>query len=134
MRNAFRILFAGVLLACLLPLASCEREEVPSYVGTWLYASSEPDLGPAYAGSYVTVDKKWNYTYYDAPSGRLVSGEASDFTHDGLVITLTSQTEDGPVTYVAELQYLKEDKMIVQTESVNGTPTRIVFVREPGSF
>jgi len=130
----FRLLVLPGILAGLLSLVSCVDDEVPSYVGTWRYESSEPDLGPAYAGSYVTVDRRWNYRYYDAPSELLVSGKAEDFSHEGMSITLTSRTEDGTRIYVAELLYLKDDKMIVQTASVNGTPTKIHFFREPGSF
>lgn len=118
-------------LVCLLLLAAfaCTPYEVPSYVGKWVYAKSEPDLGAAYADSWVTVDRQWNYTFYDAPSGQTFSGEANDFSYEGMTITLVTVNETETRTYVAELQFLKDDRMVVKTSSVNGTPTVIYFTR-----
>lgn len=118
-------------LVCLLLLAAfaCTPYEVPSYVGKWVYAGSEPELGAAYADSWVTVDRQWNYTFYDAPSGQTFSGEAKDFSYEGMTITLVTVNETETRTYVAELQFLKDDRMVVKTSSVNGTPTVIYFTR-----
>jgi len=122
-------LFAA--LSCLvLLLGSCRQEEIPSYVGTWHYAGSTPELGEAYSGSWVELDRRWNYTFYDAPSGQSFSGTAEDFQHDGMVITLTASNELGTRTYVATLKYLKEDLMKVESSSVNGTMTEIRFTRQ----
>lgn len=118
------------LLCTLSLLAACIPYEVPSYVGEWHYESSEPDLGPDYAGSWVRVDEDWNYLFYDAPTGQRFTGKGKDFTHGGgLTITLTTTNDSGTRVYEAELQYLKDDKMIVKTASVNGVPTVIRFYR-----
>ena len=119
-----------LLGALSLLVASCVPYEEPSYVGNWRYESSEPDLGPGYADSYVELDKKWNYTFYDAPTNQYFSGSGQDFTYDGLTVILTATNGSGTRVYEAELQFLKEDKMIVKTTSVNGTPTVIRFYRE----
>ena len=47
---------------------------------------------------------------------------------------MTVSNDSGTRSYVATMQYLKDDKMVVQTASVNGTPTEIRFTRVPGSF
>jgi len=121
---------AALLCAlCALLATACVPYEVPSYVGEWRYESSEPDLGPDYADSFVRVDKDWNYLFYDAPTGQRFTGEAKDFSHDGMVVTLTATNESGTRIYEAELQFLKEDKMIVKTSSVNGIETVIHFYR-----
>ena len=131
MRRLLRL--SALLLAALL-LAACEPDEVPSYVGKWQYAGSDPDLGPGYAESYVEVDRRWIFTFYDAPSGQTFSGTSENLSHDGLTITMTVSNDSGTRSYVATMQYLKDDKMVVQTASVNGTPTVIRFTRVPGSF
>ena len=127
MRRFFHLL---ALLCALFLLAACYEYEVPSYVGEWRYESSEPDLGPEYAGSWVRVDKNWNYLFFDAPSGQRFSGDGTDFTHgEGLVITLTTTNDSETRVYEVELQYLKEGRMKVKTSSVNGVPTVIHFYR-----
>lgn len=117
------------LLCALFLAAACIPYEVPSYVGEWRYESSEPDLGPAYADSWVRVDKDWNYLFYDAPTGQRFTGEGKDFSHDGLTVILTTANDSGTRVYEAELQFLKDDKMVVKTSSVNGVPTVIRFYR-----
>lgn len=126
-----RRILLGLLL--LLSAFACMPDEVPSYVGTWHYVRSEPDLGAAYADSYVTLDRQWNYTIYDAPSGQTFSGSGQDFSWEKTVITLTVVNEVETRTYTAELQYLKQDWMIVKTSSVNGVETIIEFSRAPRS-
>lgn len=127
MRRIFSLL---ALLCALFLVAACYEYEVPSYVGEWHYESSEPDLGTEYAGSWMRVDKSWNYLIYDAPTGQRFSGDGKDFEHgEGLVITLTTTNESGTRIYVAELQYLKEGRMTVKTSSVNGVPTVIHLYR-----
>lgn len=123
-----RSLFLALLCALLLP-AACVPYEIPSYMGEWRYESSEPDLGPEYADSWVRVDEDWNYLFYDAPSGQRFSGEGKDFSNDGMIIILTTTNESGTRVYEAELQYLKDDKMVVKTSSINGVPTVIRFYR-----
>ncbi len=125
-----RSIILASLCALSLLAVSCVPYEEPSYVGTWRYESSEPDLGPGYADSYVEVDKKWNYTFYDAPTGQYFSGSGQDFAHDGLTVILTATNDSETRIYEAEMQFLKDDKMIVKTASVNGTPTVIRFYRE----
>lgn len=125
-----KLLF-GLLL--LLSAFACEPDEVPSYVGTWRIVSSEPDLGVAYADSYMTLDRQWNYTIYDAPTGQTFSGSGQDFSWEKMVITLKVVNEEETRTYTAELQYLKRDRMIVKTSSVNGIETVIELTRVPRS-
>lgn len=125
-----KLLF-GLLL--LLSVFACEPDEVPSYVGTWRIVSSEPDLGVAYADSYMTLDRQWNYTIYDAPTGQTFSGSGQDFSWEKMVITLKVVNEEETRTYTAELQYLKRDRMIVKTSSVNGIETVIELTRVPRS-
>lgn len=125
-----KLLF-GLLL--LLSVFACEPDEVPSYVGTWRIVSSEPDLGVAYADSYMTLDRQWNYTIYDAPTGQTFSGSGQDFSWEKMVITLKVVNEEETRTYTAELQYLKQDRMIVKTSSVNGIETVIELTRVPRS-
>ena len=118
------------LLCALFLAAACVPYEIPSYVGEWRYESSEPDLGPGYADSWVQVDKDWNYTFYDAPTGQQFSGSGKDFSHaEGLTVILTTTNDSGTRVYEAELQFLKDDKMVVKTSSVNGVPTVIRFKR-----
>ncbi|MCR4860175.1 MAG: hypothetical protein K5910_05895 [Bacteroidales bacterium] len=126
------VLLLAIFLGIFLP--ACQPEEVPSYVGKWLYSGSEPDLGDDYDGSYVIVDRLWEYSFYDAPSGQTFSGTGRDFVHEGLQITLTASNDYETRIYVVQLQFLKEDRMVVQTASVNGTPTEIRFTRDPHSF
>ena len=113
---------------------SCEEEHVPSYVGTWVYLDSEPDLGEAYKESYVTVTKDFDYIFYDAPSGTTVKGTRDDFSHKGFTITLTPDEKYGSQAYVAYLRYLKNNLMVVETSSVNGELTTIRFSRLEGSY
>lgn len=125
------LLRLSAILACLFFLpCSCNREEEPSYVGTWHYDSSTPELGEEYRDSWFTVDRRWNYTIYDAPSGQTFSGRGTDIIHDGMTITITLSSDTGTRSYVSTLTYLKDGLMKVETSSVNGTPTEIRFNRE----
>lgn len=115
-------------------ITSCVDEHVPSYAGKWVYLDSEPDLGETYKESYVTVTDKFDYIFYDAPSGTTVRGSREDFTHKGFTITLTPDEKYGSQSYVAYLRYLKNNLMVVETSSVNGTATTIRFHRLEGSY
>lgn len=121
------------LTAILLLAVSCKKEEIPSYVGTWLYSCSNPDLGPEYKDSYVRVEKNWDYEFYDGGTGMKFSGDGLDFSADGLTITLNAHNDDVSVVFVATVTYLKGGKMKVVTDSVNGMMTEIEF-KEQRSF
>lgn len=125
MRRCAAILF----VIGILTFVSCTKEQKPSYVGTWQYESSEPDLGPAYLMSVVTVAANGDYTFFDGGTGSSFSGEFGDFVHDGLTITLNAHNDSERRTYVATVKMLKGGKMVVETESVNGVVTLIVFRR-----
>ncbi|MBP5210359.1 MAG: hypothetical protein J6Z27_00780 [Bacteroidales bacterium] len=129
-----KLAYMAAIVAAVLSLAGCEPEYVPSYVGTWLYVSSEPALDPAYKGSYVTVEKNWDYSYFDASTNDTFSGDYNDYLYEGTTITLTSKGEKETRVYKVELKRLKEGRMVVETSSVNGVPTVIEFSRQPGSF
>ena len=119
-----------ILLFTALALAGCRKEEPRSYVGTWNYLDSTPDLGPAYEDSWVKVDKNYNYSFYDAPSGKTVEGTYEDFAYEGLTITLTPAAEYGFPSITFKLTRLKDDLMVVETSDVGeGDPTTIRFSR-----
>lgn len=128
MRPLLQILALSACLSILF--CACRQDETPSYVGVWRYESSTPDLGSGYIGSYVEVDRRWNYAFYDAATGQKFSGTAEDFAHDGMVVTLTASNDEGTRVFVCTLKYLKEDRMIVESSSVNGTLTEISFIRD----
>ena len=119
-----------VFLFAALALAGCRKEEPLSYVGTWNYLDSTPDLGPAYADSWVTVEKNYDYKFYDAPSGKTVEGTWEDYHHEGLTITLTPAQEYDFPPFTFKLTRLKDDLMVVETYDLGeGDPTTIRFSR-----
>ena len=119
-----------ILLLSTLVFAGCRKEEPLSYVGTWNYLDSTPDLGPAYADSWVTVEKNYDYKFYDAPSGKTVEGTYRDFAHEGLTITLTPAAEYEFPCFTFKLTRLKDDLMVVETYDLGeGDPTTIRFSR-----
>lgn len=126
------ILSLAVLFALLLP-AGCKKDETPSYVGRWEYLDSTPDLGPAYAQSYLVIAKDFDYIFFDAPSGKTVKGTWEDFSNEGLTITLTPGADyDFPVI-TFKLTRLKDNLMVVETWDVGeGDPTTIRFSRVSG--
>lgn len=122
-----------ILLLALFLFSGCSKEETPSYVGRWEYLDSDPDLGPAYKESYLEVQKNWNFTFYDAPSGKTVSGTPDDFTNEGLTITMTPAPKYDFPTITFKLTRLKDNLMEVETEDVGeGHPTTIHFSRVGG--
>ena len=122
------------LLLVLFLLPSCEKEPFPSYVGTWRYASSEPDLGPAYEQSWVMVNRAWAYTIYDAPTGLLYVGDSEDFRTHGQEVALTVGSGDKSRTFVCRVLRLKGGELVGETESLTGVTTRIRFVRISKGF
>ncbi|MBQ7222454.1 MAG: hypothetical protein IJS02_03190 [Bacteroidales bacterium] len=129
-----RLANIAAIMVSVISLAGCEKEYVPSYVGTWLYVSSEPALDPAYNESYVVVKSNWDYSYFDSSTNETFSGDYNDYKYEGTTITLTSRGENETRVYVVVLKRLKEGRMVVETSSVNGTLTTIEFSRKPGSF
>ena len=128
MRRFFHI----ALLTAVL-LAGCRKEEPLSYVGRWEYLDSEPDLGPAYSASYLEVKKNWDYSFYDAPSGKTVSGTWEDFVNDGLTVTMTPAAKYDFPSITFKLTRLKDNLMVVETSDVGtGNPTTIRFSRVGG--
>lgn len=129
----FHIFCRSVLLlaaASLLSFAGCSKQEVPSYVGKWVYLDSTPDLGPLYSESYVRLNKDWDYLFYDGPSGKKVEGSWEDFSNDGLTITLSPAPEYDFPPVKAKLLRLKDNLMVIETESLgDGTLTTIRFSR-----
>lgn len=121
---------AALFLAfCLLASVSCAKEEEPSYVGTWWYEKSEPDLGPGYRDSRVSIKANGEYEFFDGGTGRSFSGDAGDFMHDGMTITLSAHNDTEQRTYVAVVRRLKGGVMVVETDSVNGILTLITFLK-----
>ncbi|MBR4775624.1 MAG: hypothetical protein IK008_05965 [Bacteroidales bacterium] len=119
-----------ILCFAALAFAGCRKEEPRSYQGTWNYLDSTPDLGPAYADSWVKVDKNYNYSFYDAPSGKTVEGGNQDFTYEGLNITLSPAAKYEFPSFTFKLTRLKDDLMVVETYDLGeGNPTTIRFSR-----
>lgn len=120
-----------LLLAFLLIISvSCSRIPETSYSGTWIYLSSDPDLGPVYRDSWFEVDANWNYHIHDAGTGRDYSGDKFDFSKEGRIVTLVLGEGEDARSYSASLLYLKDGLMKVRTDSVNGVMTEIHFLRE----
>lgn len=115
------------LAFCLIASSSCVKETEPSYVGTWLYESSDPDLGSAYHDSTVYVARNGEYEFYDGGTGSRFSGDSNDFAHEWLTVTLSAHNDTEQRTYVATVRMLKGGKLVVETASVNGVLTLITF-------
>ena len=119
-----------ILFMTALALAGCRKEEPRSYEGTWTYLDSTPDLGPAYAESWVKVDRDYNYSFYDAPSGKTVEGTYNDFAYEGLTVTMTPPAKYEFPSFNFKLTRLKDDLMVVETYDLGeGNPTTIRFSR-----
>lgn len=121
---------AAILAICLAFSISCTKESDPSYVGTWMYESSDPDLGPEYIDSWVTINKKGEYEFFDGGTGSSFSGDFKDFKNDGLAVTLSAHNDSEERVFVATVKRLKDGKMTVETDSVNGVMTLINFRKE----
>lgn len=123
----------GLLIIALLTVLlapGCKREPF-SYEGKWNYESSDPDLGEAYKGSWLYVEKDWDFTWWDASTKTKFTGNGSNLkSEDDFVITVTSKSKDEKRVYRVELKRLKDGVMEVLTESINGVETTVKLLRE----
>lgn len=114
----------------LMAVLSCRREPY-SYEGLWNYDCSEPDLGEAYRGSWLYVEKGWDFTWWDASTGQKFTGNGNSMQREeGFIVTVTSRNKSENRVYTVEIKRLKDGVMEVITDSLNGVETRIRLVRE----
>lgn len=122
-----RLLLISLML---LSVLSC-RKEPYSYEGLWNYDSSEPDLGEAYKGSWLYVEKGWDFTWWDASTSQKFTGDGNSMQREeGFVVTVTSRNKSEKRVYTVEIKRLKDGVMEVVTDALNGVETTIRLVRE----